>query len=72
MEHLLNFKYISASIVYSFIGILILVFSFWVIEKVTPENLYKEILEQKNMALAVILSAFIIAIAIIIASAIHG
>jgi putative membrane protein len=72
MEHLLNIKYITASIVYSFIGIIILVFSFWVIEKVTPENLYKEILVNKNVALAIILSAFMLAIAIIIASAIHG
>lgn len=72
MEHLLNIKYIAASIIYSFIGIAILVFSFWVIEKITPENLYKEILENKNVALAIILSAFIMAIAIIIASAIHG
>jgi putative membrane protein len=72
MEHYLNFKYIAASIVYSFIGIIILFFSFWLIEKVTPENLYKEILENKNVALAIILSAFMLAIAIIIASAIHG
>jgi putative membrane protein len=72
MEHLLNIKYITASIVYSFIGIIILVFSFWVIEKITPENLYKEILVNKNVALAIMLSAFMLAIAIIIASAIHG
>ncbi|HTF80287.1 MAG TPA: DUF350 domain-containing protein [Cytophagales bacterium] len=72
MEHLLNYKYITASVVYSLIGILILVLSFWAIEKATPENLYKEILVNKNIALAIILSAFILAIAIIIASAIHG
>lgn len=72
MEHLLSLKYIWASIVYSFIGIIILVLSFWIIEKITPENLYKEILENKNVALAIILSAFMLAIAIIIASAIHG
>lgn len=72
MEHLVNFKYISASVIYSFIGIIILVFSFWLIEKATPENLYKEILVNKNIALAIILAAFILAISIIIASAIHG
>ena len=72
MENLLNIKYIAASVVYSLIGILILGLSFWLIEKITPENLYKEILENRNVALAIILSAFILAIAIIIASAIHG
>lgn len=72
MEHYLNIKYIAASVIYSLIGILILGLAFWVIEKITPENLYKEILVNKNVALAIILSAFILAIAIIIASAIHG
>ncbi|MOA28579.1 hypothetical protein D3C78_1495310 [compost metagenome] len=61
-----------ASILYSGLGILILLISFWVIEKITPENLWKEILEKKNMALALMASAYMIALAIIIASAIHG
>ncbi|KAA9345664.1 DUF350 domain-containing protein [Adhaeribacter soli] len=72
MEAYLNYKYIVSSVVYSFIGILILALSFWILEKITPENLWKEILERQNLALAVILSAFILAIAIIIASAVHG
>lgn len=71
MEYL-NMKYIVASLVYSFIGILILLVSFVIIEKVTPENLWKEIIEKKNIALAILAAAFMIAIAIIISSAIHG
>ena len=72
MENFLNYKYIISSVVYSFIGILILAVSFYILEKVTPENLWKEILVKQNMALAVILGAFILAISIIIASAVHG
>ena len=72
MENFLNYKYIISSVVYSFIGIIILAVSFYVLEKITPENLWKEILEKQNMALAVILGAFILAISIIIASAVHG
>jgi putative membrane protein len=72
MENFINLKYIIASILYSFIGILILLITFWIIEKLTPENLWKEILINKNMALAVMASAFMIAMSIIIASAIHG
>jgi putative membrane protein len=72
MEHYLNIKYILSSIIYSGIGIVILVVSFWIIEKITPENLWKEILVNKNTALAIVAAAFMIAIAIIIASAIHG
>lgn len=64
-------KYILASVVYAFLGILILVISFVIIEKLTPENLWKEIVQKKNTALAMIASAYILAVAIIIASAIH-
>ncbi|MDR6561600.1 MULTISPECIES: DUF350 domain-containing protein [unclassified Arcicella] len=60
------------SIVYSFIGIFILVISFVTIEKITPENIYKQVVEKNNTAIALIFAAFIIAIAIIISAAIHG
>jgi uncharacterized membrane protein YjfL (UPF0719 family) len=72
LNELINIKYIIASLVYSFLGILVLFFAFWLIEKITPENLWKEILEKHNMALAIVFAAFIIAIAIIISSAIHS
>jgi putative membrane protein len=72
MEDIINIKYVVSSVLYSLIGIVILLISFWVIEKITPENLWKEIIERKNNALAIMAAAFMIAIAIIIASAIHG
>ncbi len=68
----MEYKYIIASIVYSLIGIIILGVSFWIFEKVTPENIWKEIIEKQNIAIAIVSSAFMIAIAIIIASAIHS
>jgi uncharacterized membrane protein YjfL (UPF0719 family) len=72
MEEYLSIKAVIGSILYSFIGILVLVLSFYIIEKITPENLWKEILEKQNMPLAIMASAFMIAIAIIIYAAIHG
>jgi putative membrane protein len=68
----MEYKYIVASIVYSFIGIVILGISFWIFEKVTPENIWKEIIEKQNIAIAIVSAAFMIAISIIIASAIHS
>ena len=68
----MEFKYILASIVYSFIGIIILALSFWVFEKITPENIWKQIIEKQNIAIAIVSAAFIIAIAIIIAAAVHS
>ena len=68
---MINLHYVTNSIVYSLIGIFILVITFWVIERITPESLWKEILVNQNKALAIIAGAFMIAIAIIISSAIH-
>lgn len=60
------------SILFSVLGIVILFLSFAVIELLTPKhNIRKEILEKQNMALAVLSGFFMLAIAIIIASAIH-
>lgn len=72
MESLINFKYVIASVLYSFIGVVILVISFYIIEKITPDNLWRELLEKRNVALAIVAAAFMLSIAMIIASAIHG
>ncbi|HXU26176.1 MAG TPA: DUF350 domain-containing protein [Bacteroidia bacterium] len=72
MSELIQLKYILASVVYSFIGVFILIVSFYIIEKITPENLWKEIIQNKNQAVAIMAAAYILAIAIIISSAIHS
>ncbi|GAB3325326.1 hypothetical protein GCM10027299_23260 [Larkinella ripae] len=64
-------KYIVPSVVYSLVGILILVISFVIIEKIAPENLWKKIVDDENVALSILAAAFMIAVAIIISSAIH-
>ena len=68
----MEYKYIIASIIYSMIGIFILGISFWIFEKVTPENIWKGIIDKQNVALALVSAAFMIAISLIIASAIHS
>jgi putative membrane protein len=60
------------SVIYSFLGIAILVVAFFLLEVMTPKhNLRKEILENKNIALALLAGFFMLSVAIIIASAIH-
>ena len=60
------------SILYSFLGIAILVIAFVLVEVLTPKhNMRREILEKQNMAVAVLAGFFMLAVAIIIASAIH-
>lgn len=63
---------VANSLLFSFIGIFVLILCFWVVEKITPENLWLEILKNQNMALAIMAAGFMIAIAIIISAAIHG
>lgn len=60
------------SVVYSFLGIGILLATFILVEILTPKHsIRKEILENKNMALAIVAGFFMLAVSIIIASAIH-
>ncbi|HOB24076.1 MAG TPA: DUF350 domain-containing protein [Kaistella sp.] len=60
------------SVLFSFLGITILLIGYFIIEKLTPEKTWKEIVENKNIALAIIFGAFIIGISMIISAAIHG
>ena len=60
-----------ASIVYSVVGVAIFWLCFLLIDKLTPYHLWTEIVEKKNLALAVVVGAMCLGIAIIVASAIH-
>ena len=59
------------SIVYSAIGLLLVIIGFIVIDRITPYDLWKELIENRNQPLATVVAAFVIAIAIIVAAAIH-
>jgi putative membrane protein len=59
------------SIVYSVIGIVLVGLAFFIVDKITPYDLWKELVESRNQALATVVAAFVLAIAIIVAAAIH-
>ncbi len=65
-------KPILDSILYSVLGTTVLLVAFYLIEKVMPFSLRKEIAEDQNTALGIILAAFVIGLAIIISAAIRG
>ena len=71
MEYL-NPKALTASIVYSVLGIAILLLSYYLFNRLTPGTLRREIVEEHNTALAIIAAAFMLAVAVIISAAIHG
>lgn len=72
MDQFINLKYLVGAIVYSFLGLAVYAVGFLVIDRTIPGHLWKEIFEEHNTALAIILAGISIGIAIIIASAIHG
>lgn len=69
---ILNPAYLVNSLLYSFVGVFVFWVCFIVIDKITPYNLWKEIVEEKNMSLAIVVAAMCLGIAVIVASAIHG
>jgi putative membrane protein len=61
-----------ASVIYAVIGVAVLWLAFVLIDKLTPYQLWEEIVERKNLALAVVVGSMFIAIGLIVAAAIHG
>ncbi|QDQ27186.1 DUF350 domain-containing protein [Chitinimonas arctica] len=68
---LLKLDYILASLVYSLLGIAVFWLSFIIIDKLTPYDLWKNLVEERNQALATVVGAMCLGVAIIVASAIH-
>lgn len=60
------------SMLYAFIGVAIFWVCFVIVDKLTPYNLWEEIVEKKNVALAIVVGATAISIGQIVAAAIHG
>jgi putative membrane protein len=59
------------ALIYALLGIVIFAFSFIIIDKMTPYHLWKEIVEDKNIALAILIGAISLGMCIIIAAAVH-
>ena len=60
------------TVIYSGFGMLIFTFFVWILVKILPFSVMKEIEEDQNVALAVLIVSALIGLAIIIASALHG
>jgi len=62
---------VETALLFAFVGITVFVLSFAIIDKMTPYQLWKEIVQEKNLALAVLVGALSIGVCIIIAAAVH-
>ena len=62
---------VLGSVVYALLGVAIFWLCFLVIDKITPYDLWQEIVEKQNVALGVIVAAMSLGICVIVAAAIH-
>lgn len=62
---------VVSAVVFAFLGIAVFTVAFLVMDKVTPYHLWKEIVQEHNTALAILVGAMSIGVSIIIAAAVH-
>jgi len=73
MDEIVNLKYVISAMIFAGIGLAVFIISFMLLDFITPKaNIWKELIEKQNVALAIFLGAVAYGIATIIASAIHG
>jgi len=59
------------ALIYALLGISIFAISFAILDKLTPYDLFKEIVEHKNTALAIVVGFMSLGMCVIIAAAVH-
>jgi putative membrane protein len=64
-------KTVLYTFTFTMIGLLFFAFAFWLIVKISPSSIRKEIEEDQNTALAILIASVIIGISLIVSSAIH-
>lgn len=60
------------ALIFVLLGLIVFAIAFFLMEKFMPYSVHKEIEEDQNTALGIIIGSMLIGIAIIIAAAIHG
>jgi uncharacterized membrane protein YjfL (UPF0719 family) len=65
------FSNFIAALVFAFLGIAVLLIAFVTLDRLTPYALWKEIVDEQNTALAILIGALALGLSIIIAAAIH-
>jgi putative membrane protein len=60
------------TLAYTIFGLVMFAIAFWIIVQATPFSIRKEIEEDQNISLAILIGSVMLGLAIIIASTIHG
>ncbi len=72
MQELFSLKAFIAVITYAVVGNVILALTLVVMDKLTPGDMWKEIITEKNLPFAITVAAAAIAVGNIVAAAVHG
>jgi uncharacterized membrane protein YjfL (UPF0719 family) len=67
----MNMTVIANSILYAFLGVAIFCIAFSLVDRLTPYNLWKELVEKQNSAVAIVVGLTALGICVIVAAAIH-
>lgn len=70
LEHL--GQQLVSSAAFAFVGTVVFTFAFWLIARLAPFSIIKEIEHDQNVALAILVGAVIIGLAMIVSAAIIG
>lgn len=65
-------KMLLGTTTFVLLGMMMFAFAFFVIAKVTPFSIKKEIEQDQNVALAILIGSVMLGISIIIAAGVHG
>ena len=63
---------VANSVVFSAVGLAVFAVAFVLMDKLTPYNLWKQLCDDRNTALAIVVGAMSLGICTIIAAAVHG
>ena len=63
---------IVETLAFTLVGLLLFAIAFWIIVKVSPFSIRKELEDDQNIALGIVIASVIIGIALIVSAAIHG
>ena len=63
-------NFVSA-VIFAVLGIVIFVLAFIIVDRLTPGDLWRDLLQERNTALAIVMAGIAIGLSVIIAAAIH-
>ena len=65
------FQTVGLTIFYGCLGIVLLIVGFWAVDRVIPTHIWNGIVEEKNVALAIVVAAFVLAVGMIVAGVVR-